>query len=103
MQGNFNSIIQSTTPVLVDFFAEWCQPCKVQSPILHEIAREQEGKLRVIKIDVDKNPEIVNRFQIRSVPTLVMFKNGTAVWKNSGVMSKQQLTEIVKTVANNQK
>ncbi len=103
MQGNFNSIIQSSTPVLVDFFAEWCQPCKVQSPILHEIAREQEGKLRVIKIDVDKNPEIANRFQIRSVPTLVMFKNGTSVWKNSGVMSKQQLTEIVKTVANNQK
>ena len=101
MQGNFNSIIQSSTPVLVDFFAEWCQPCKVQSPILHEIAREQEGKLRVIKIDVDKNPEIANRFQIRSVPTLVMFKNGTAVWKNSGVMSKQQLIDIVKTVANN--
>lgn len=101
MQGNFNSIIQSATPVLVDFFAEWCQPCKVQSPILHEIAREQQGKLRVIKIDVDKNPEIAARFQIRSVPTLVLFKNGTIVWKNSGVMSKQQLTEIVKTVANN--
>jgi len=101
MQGNFNSIIQSSTPVLVDFFAEWCQPCKVQSPILHEIAREQQGKLRVIKIDVDKNPEIAARFQIRSVPTLALFKNGTIVWKNSGVMSKQQLTEIVKTVANN--
>lgn len=101
MQGNFNSIIQSATPVLVDFFAEWCQPCKVQSPILHEIAHEQQGKLRVIKIDVDKNPEIAARFQIRSVPTLVLFKNGTIVWKNSGVMSKQQLTEIVKTVANN--
>lgn len=100
MKGNFNSIINSDTPVLVDFFAEWCQPCKVQSPILHEIAREQQGKLRVIKIDVDKNQEIAARFQIRSVPTLVLFKNGTIVWKNSGVMSKQQLTEIVKTVAN---
>ena len=101
MQGNFNSIINSDTPVLVDFFAEWCQPCKVQSPILHEIAREQQGKLRVIKIDVDKNQEIAARFQIRSVPTLALFKNGTLVWKNSGVMSKQQLNEIVKTYTNN--
>jgi thioredoxin len=101
MQGNFNSIIQSSTPVLIDFFAEWCQPCKVQSPILHEIAREQEGKLRVVKIDVDKNPEIAARFQVRSVPTLMLFKNGNVAWRNSGVMSKQQLTEIVKTVANN--
>jgi len=101
MQGNFNSIIQSSTPVLIDFFAEWCQPCKVQSPILHEMAREQEGNLRVVKIDVDKNPEIAARFQIRSVPTLMLFKNGKVAWRNSGVMSKQQLTEIVKTVANN--
>lgn len=101
MQGNFNSIINSEIPVLVDFFAEWCQPCKVQSPILHEIAREQQGKLKVIKIDVDKNPEIASRFQIRSVPTLVLFRNGAIVWKNSGVTPKQQLTEIVKTVATN--
>jgi thioredoxin 1 len=101
MQGNFNSIIQSATPVLIDFFAEWCQPCKVQSPILHELAREQAGKLRVVKIDVDKNPEIANRYQIRSVPTLMLFKNGNVVWKHSGVASKQQLAEIVKSVANN--
>lgn len=100
MQGNFNSIINSEIPVLVDFFAEWCQPCKVQSPILHEIAREQQGKLKVIKIDVDKNPEIASRFQIRSVPTLVLFRNGAIVWKNSGVTPKQQLTEIVKNSCN---
>ena len=96
MQGNFNSIIQSATPVLIDFYAEWCQPCKVQSPILHEIAHEQPGKIRVIKIDVDKNQEIAARFQVRSVPTLILFKNGNVVWRNSGVMPKQQLTEIIK-------
>lgn len=95
MQGNFNSMINSDTPVLVDFFAEWCQPCKVQSPILHELAREQAGKLRVVKIDVDKNPEISNRYQIRSVPTLMLFKNGNIIWKHSGVASKHQLVEIV--------
>jgi len=96
MQGNFNSIIQSATPVLIDFYAEWCQPCKIQSPILHEIAREHPGKIRVIKIDVDKNQEIAARFQVRSVPTLILFKNGNVVWRNSGVMSKQQLADIVK-------
>lgn len=101
MQGNFNSIINSDTPVLVDFFAEWCQPCKVQSPILVEIAHEKHGKLRVVKIDVDKNPEISNRYQVRSVPTLMLFRNGNLLWKNSGVLSKQQLIEIVKKYTNN--
>lgn len=98
MQGNFNSIVQSATPVLIDFFAEWCQPCKVQSPILHELAREHAGKLRIVKIDVDKNPEIANRYQIRSVPTLMLFKKGNIIWKHSGVASKQQLEEIVNQI-----
>lgn len=101
MLGNFQSLIQSSIPVLIDFYAEWCQPCKVQSPILLEIAREQQGNLRVVKIDVDKNPEIAGRYQVRSVPTLMLFKNGNLLWENSGVMTKQQLTEVVKTVANN--
>ena len=101
MQGNFNSIINSDTPVLIDFYAEWCQPCKVQSPVLLEIARERKGKLRVVKIDVDKNPEISNRYQVRSVPTLMLFRNGNLLWKKSGVLSKQQLNEIVKTYTNN--
>lgn len=101
MQGNFNSIINSDTPVLIDFYAEWCQPCKVQSPVLLEIARECQGKLRVVKIDVDKNPEISNRYQVRSVPTLMLFRNGNLLWKNSGVLSKQQLNEIVKNYTNN--
>ena len=101
MLGNFNSVINSDTPVLIDFYAEWCQPCKVQSPILHELARELNEKLRVVKVDVDKNPEISNRFQVRSIPTLMLFKNGTLIWRNSGVASKQQLIDVVKTVTTN--
>lgn len=101
MQGNFNSIINSDTSVLVDFYAEWCQPCKMQSPILHELSRDMHEKLRIVKIDVDKNPEIANRYQVRSVPTLMLFRNGSLLWKNSGVMSKQQLNEIVKKHTNN--
>ncbi|MCU4166452.1 thioredoxin [Carboxylicivirga caseinilyticus] len=95
MKGNFNTIIQSPTPVLVDFFAEWCGPCKVQAPILVELSREMEGKVKIIKIDVDKNPEIAQRFQIRGVPTLAIFKNGTSVWKQSGVVDKSSLKSII--------
>lgn len=91
MKGNFNSIIQSGIPVLVDFHAEWCGPCKVQSPILVELTRELSGKIKVIKIDVDKNQDIASRFLIRSVPTLALFKNGQLVWRQSGLMDKNQL------------
>lgn len=95
MKGNFNSIIQSQVPVLVDFHAEWCGPCKVQSPILAELAREMEGKIKVIKIDVDKNQEIASRFQIRGVPTLALFKNGQVLWRQSGLVQKEQLKSVL--------
>lgn len=98
MQGNFNSIIQSATPVLVDFYADWCQPCKIQSPILHELAHELQGQLRIVQINVDKNPEISNRYRVQSIPTLMLFKQGNMVWKHSGVLPKQQLIDVVKSV-----
>ncbi|MFB6317256.1 thioredoxin [Saccharicrinis sp. FJH54] len=95
MKGNFNALINSDVPVLIDFFAEWCGPCKVQSPILAQFAREMEEKVKVIKIDVDKNQEIAARFQIRGVPTLALFKNGQSLWRQSGVVDKNQLSAIV--------
>jgi thioredoxin 1 len=95
MKGNFNSIIQSNVPVLVDFHATWCAPCKTQSPILVEISRELDGKLKVIKIDVDKNPELANRYQIRSVPTLALFRNGQQLWRQSRLVDKAGLQHIL--------
>ena len=97
----FQQLIQKDQPVLVDFFATWCGPCQMLAPILKQVKESLGERITIIKIDVDKNPEIANRYQIRSVPTLLLFKNGNVVWKHSGVASKQQLAEIVKTVANN--
>jgi thioredoxin 1 len=95
MKANFGSIINSEVPVLTDFFAEWCGPCKAQSPILKELAMEMGNKIKVIKVDVDKNPEIAARYRIQSVPTLVIFKNGQVRYRNSGLLTKPQLTSII--------
>ena len=91
MKGNFDSIINDTHPVIVDFQALWCTPCKAQSPILKDIATELGDRVRVIKIDVDQNPEIAGRFNIQGVPTLDIFKNGEMKYKQAGVHSKPQL------------
>ncbi len=95
MKGNFDNLINSNTPVLIDFFAEWCGPCKTQSPILVDLAKELTGKIKVIKIDVDKNPQIAARFQIRGVPTLALFRNGQSLWRQSGLVDKTNLRSIV--------
>jgi len=95
MKGNFNSIINSGTPVLVDFYADWCQPCRTQSPIVQELAREMKDKVKVIKIDVDKNQEIARRYQVMSIPTLILFRNGEAKWRQAGVTSKANLVNVV--------
>jgi thioredoxin 1 len=95
MKGNFDSIIRDNRPVIVDFHAVWCGPCKVQSPILSEIASEFGDRIRVIKIDVDHNPELANRYRIQGVPTVILFKNGNLIWRQSGVVGKSLLKEIV--------
>ena len=100
MKANFQSIINSEIPVLVDFFAEWCGPCKVQSPILKEIAAEMGAKIKVIKIDVDKNQQIASQYNIQGVPTLMLFKNGNTLWGQSGVTAKDQLINIIKNNIN---
>lgn len=96
MKAHFDTLVNSEVPVLVDFHAEWCGPCKMQAPILKEVAREVGGKARIIKIDVDKNQEIASRYQVRGVPTLILFKKGAVVWKTSGVVEKHQLMETIR-------
>lgn len=95
MKGNFDTIINENRPVIVDFHATWCGPCKTQSPILKQIAEELGDRIKVIKIDVDQNPMIASRYQIQSVPTLMIFKNGEIKHKQAGVHSKAQLMSII--------
>jgi thioredoxin 1 len=95
MKGNFDSIINDTRPVIVDFHALWCGPCKVQSPILKELASELGEKVRVIKIDVDQNPELAQRFHIQGVPTLAIFRNGEQKYKQAGLHTKPQLMNVL--------
>lgn len=92
--NNFNNLINSEKPVLVDFFAEWCGPCKTMAPILKDVKTQLQDNATIIKIDVDKNPEIASIYQIRSVPTLIMFKQGKPVWKQSGVVPTQELIKL---------
>jgi thioredoxin 1 len=95
MKANFDSIINDSRPVIVDFHALWCSPCKVQSPILKEVAAELGESVRIIKIDVDANNQLASRYSVQSVPTTIIFKDGRVVWRQSGVVSKSQLKSIL--------
>ncbi len=93
--ASFDELINDNKPVLVDFFAEWCGPCKTMTPILKEVANKVQGKARVLKIDVDKNQQVAAKYQVRGVPTLIIFKNGKQVWKQSGVIEASKLITII--------
>ena len=95
MKETFKTIIDGNQPVLVDFHATWCGPCKTQAPILKDLSADIKGKARIIKIDVDKNQALAQKHQVRSVPTLILFKNGQSVWRHAGVATKQQLLEVI--------
>lgn len=86
---------ESETPVLVDFYAEWCGPCKAMSPTLEQFAKENSGKLKVIKVNVDKNQTAALHYNVRSVPTLILFKKGNTVWRQSGALDMGHLRQSI--------
>lgn len=92
----FDQLINQDKPVLVDFFAEWCGPCKMQAPILEELKERIGDTAHIIKIDVDKNPQAASKYQIRSVPTLIIFRNGEIRWRQSAVFSTNDLERLIK-------
>ncbi|NRD20370.1 thioredoxin [Winogradskyella eckloniae] len=95
--SKFSEIINKDQPVLVDFFADWCGPCKMLSPILKQVKDELGDDVAIIKIDVDKNQSLATKYQVRGVPTMLLFKNGKQVWRQSGVLQKD---EIIKVISN---
>ena len=97
MKSSFNIIINSDLPVLVDFYADWCGPCKMLTPILKQIKEELGDKVKVVKIDVDKNQPLAVKYQVRGVPTMLLFKNGKQVWRQSGVLQKNEIISIIES------
>lgn len=96
-KGNFEDLINDEKLVLLDFHATWCGPCKAQTPILEELHKQFKDELRVIKIDVDVNNELAAQLNIKSVPTLILFKNGKPEWKNTGKTSLVELSNVIRT------
>jgi thioredoxin 1 len=98
---SFGEIINGDVPVLVDFSAEWCGPCKMMKPVLEELHRKMGDKVRILKIDVDHSPAISEKLRIQSVPTLILFQKGKSLWRQSGVMQASQLESIISQYATN--
>lgn len=101
MNSSFDQIIHSEKPVLIDFFATWCGPCQMLGPILKEVKDQLSDKVSIIKIDVDKNQELAAMQQVRGVPTMMLFQNGKQLWRQSGVLSKEEIIKNILDKFNN--
>ncbi|MDD5149453.1 MAG: thioredoxin [Flavobacterium sp.] len=95
MSKSFDSIIKSEKPVLIDFSADWCGPCKMLAPILKQVKDSLGERITIIKIDVDKNQALASKYQVRGVPTMVLYQNGKQLWRQSGVLSKEEIIKII--------
>jgi thioredoxin 1 len=92
---SFKELINSDTPVLVDFYADWCGPCKAMSPVIRDVAKTVQGKARVIKVDIDKSVQAAQAYQVQAVPTFIIFKKGNIVWRHSGMIDKNNLVNVL--------
>lgn len=95
MTDSFKNLINQDKPVLIDFFATWCGPCQMLGPILKEVKETLGETVSIIKIDVDKNQELAQKYQVRGVPTMIVFKNGQQIWRQSGVVSKEEIIKVL--------
>jgi len=95
MKGNLKQLINGDKPLLINFHAEWCGPCKMLAPVIKDVAKSMNGEIRIIKVDIDKNQSLAQKYQVSGVPTLVLFKNGEVVWKESGVKTKTQIINVI--------
>lgn len=97
--SQFHELINRNTPTLVDFYADWCGPCKMMPPVLKEVKNELGESVNIIKVDVDKNQKAANKYGIRSIPTLILFKNGKIMWRKTGVAQAREIKNAVKQIA----
>ena len=95
MRSSFKKIISGDVPVLIDFYADWCAPCKALAPVLEQVKQILGEKVKIVKVDVDKNASLANKYQVRGVPTMILFKNGQVVWRQSGVLNKEAILQAI--------
>lgn len=95
MKASFSTLTKGETPVLVDFYADWCAPCKMLAPVLKQVKDQLGDRIKIVKVDVDRNSNVAGKYQVRGVPTLVLFKQGKVVWRQSGVQPKEALLQAL--------